>query len=207
MALGDPYATVAEVKSDLGITDTVDDSRLGVTVGAASAWVQQWCGRDFAKSDTATARTFTANHAGYVDVDDFWSTTGLVIGTDDDDDGDIDTTWTLGTHFELRPVDGYHDGIAGWPYTQVASLGLLSFPVYGFRSGRVSVTAKWGWAAVPSSVNLATRLIAARWLKRKDSPEGVLGGFGDFGPVRVGTRLDPDVDLMLRPYRVSTGIN
>jgi hypothetical protein len=29
----------------------------------------------------------------------------------------------------------------------------------------------------------------------------VIGGFSDFGPVRVGTRLDPDVEQLLAPYR------
>jgi hypothetical protein len=44
---------------------------------------------------------------------------------------------------------------------------------------------------------------AARLFKRKNSPEGVLGGFQDFGAVRVTNREDPDVMMLLNPYRRS----
>jgi hypothetical protein len=37
-------------------------------------------------------------------------------------------------------------------------------------------------------------------MKRQESPLGV-AGFGEFGVVRV-SRLDPDIDAMLQPYKL-----
>jgi hypothetical protein len=65
-------------------------------------------------------------------------------------------------------------------------------------SGRLQVTALWGWPAVPDEIEQATALYAARLYRRKDSPQGVIGG-GDFGPVRV-SRIDPDVEALIAPF-------
>jgi len=46
-----------------------------------------------------------------------------------------------------------------------------------------------------AKVRLACVMHAARYYKRKDSPEGV-AGFGEFGPVRVSS-FDPDVERIL----------
>ena len=55
-------------------------------------------------------------------------------------------------------------------------------------------------APVPASVKLATMLQATRLFKRGSSPFGVLGAdeFGTF--IRLQTRLDPDVELLLGGY-------
>ena len=41
---------------------------------------------------------------------------------------------------------------------------------------------------------------AARLWDRRNTPNGI-GGFGDFGAVRI-SRLDPDVAELLAPYRI-----
>jgi hypothetical protein len=53
---------------------------------------------------------------------------------------------------------------------------------------------------VPAQVKQACRLQVARVMKRQESPLGV-AGFGEFGVVRV-SRLDPDIDAMLQPYKL-----
>lgn len=52
---------------------------------------------------------------------------------------------------------------------------------------------------VPAALREATLLLTSRLFRRRLSPEGV-AGFGDFGAVRV-TRLDPDIETMITPYR------
>ena len=65
----------------------------------------------------------------------------------------------------------------------------------------VEITGVFGFGtAVPTQVTHATILLALRQYKRYDSPTGVLG-FGDMGAVRVGSRLDPDVAMILAPLR------
>jgi hypothetical protein len=64
----------------------------------------------------------------------------------------------------------------------------------------VRITGVWGWVSIPTAVKQATILQASRIFKRNDSPLGV-AGFGDMGVVRVGARLDPDVQHLVDPYR------
>jgi hypothetical protein len=64
----------------------------------------------------------------------------------------------------------------------------------------VQVTGVFGFSSVPIAIKQATILAALRAYKRYESPTGVLG-FSDMGVVRVGARLDPDVQRLVDPYR------
>ena len=56
------------------------------------------------------------------------------------------------------------------------------------REASVSVTStRWGWAAVPPKVKLATLVLAKDYASLRDTRFGV-AGFGEFGVVR--TRID-----------------
>ncbi|MEU4214036.1 hypothetical protein [Actinoplanes sp. NPDC026623] len=65
---------------------------------------------------------------------------------------------------------------------------------------RVRVTAEWGWPAIPADIREATKLLANRLYKRKDSSTGV-EGVGEWGPVRVAAS-DPDVRALLDAFRL-----
>jgi len=64
----------------------------------------------------------------------------------------------------------------------------------------VRVEGTFGWPAVPDAVREATILQASRLFTRLDSPLGV-AGFGDMGAMRVSFKGDPDVLMLLAPYR------
>jgi hypothetical protein len=54
----------------------------------------------------------------------------------------------------------------------------------------------------PAPVKLACMLQASRLVKRRDSPFGVAGS-PEFGSeLRLLSKLDPDVENLLRPYRI-----
>lgn len=195
----DAYADVSDLQDQLDITDAADDVLLDLCLAASSRAVDQWCGRRFFKDTTASARYFAPDEYGRVQVDDFWSTTGLVIATDTDDSGSYATTWAT-TDYELEPRNGIFAGRENWPYTSITPAASRSFPEPRLHSLRVSVTAKWGWSAVPDEVKLATVLKAVRLYRRKFSPEGTAGGF-DLPVVRVTGREDPDVAALLQPFR------
>lgn len=197
MALGADYATTDELKEEFHIDDAEDDAVLARSIAAASAWVTSHCGRDFNVADTASARVFRRSSPQSVWVDDISTVTGLIVATDEGDDGTYDTTWSS-SDFELEPLNQVFNGITGFPYEHIRSVGTRLFPA-GQRAA-VQVTATWGWPAVPGAVKKATLILAARLYKRRDSAEGILGG-GEFGAVRVGTRLDPDVQALLSTYR------
>lgn len=187
------------LRAHLGLEDSDDDSTMGTAVAAACSAVAIHCGRQFDADTTATAKLYRPEHQGKLATDDFWTTTGLVVKTDDDDDGTFETTWTLDTDFILEPTNGERYG-ESLPYHEIVGLDARSFPTWNRRPS-VQVTAKWGWASVPSPVTQAALLIAARVWQRRKSPEGVLGGFQDFSAVRVSSRQDPDAMMLLAPYR------
>lgn len=198
MALGDPYATLAELKTRLDITDTTDDTRLTSSVLSASREIDAWCGRQFNDAGTATARVFAAAGCTLAMVDDFSAITGLVVATDGNDDGVYETTWVAGD-YELEPLNGVVAGMSGWPYWRIRAVGSRTFPT-GRRRAVVQVTARWGWTAVPAPVKEACLMIAAETFKAGDAPFGV-AGFGEFGPVRV--RMNSQAQTLLAPYRLN----
>lgn len=180
-----------------------DDQALDMAAETASDWVRHYCGRSFETQTVASARTFRPESTSLAYVDDFYSTTDLVIGADYALDGSFSTAWTLNTDYLLEPYGSTRYGVA-WPYYKLTptSSSMWAFPdLCSYQGALLSVTAKWGWAEVPSAVMSACLIQAARIYRRRNSPEGVLGGFQDFGPVRVTNRVDPDVADLLAPYR------
>lgn len=191
--MANEYVTAANLKVPLSISGTADDVWLGIVATAASRAIDSFCQRRFYADANATARWFRALSGHLVDVDDVSTTTGLVVATDDNDDGTAETTW-LAADYELQPLNGVSHGQA-WPYTAILAVESRTFP----RSLRaaVSVTAKWGWPAVPAEVTQAAYILGAELFKRKDAPFGV-AGFGDFGVVRI--RDDPRLLTLLSPF-------
>jgi hypothetical protein len=189
----------------LGITDTGDDTNIAIAVASANDAVVAYCGRSFEKVTTATARVFEPRSCTVVDVDDIWDTTGIAVATDGGDDGVYEQTWTASDYI-LEPLNARKHGL-DWPYETIRACRGLTFPEYNKRRASVQVTARWGWAVIPEPVFNATLMKAARLFSRKDSPDGVLGGFSDLGPVRVSLREDPDLQLLLANYgRASTRV-
>lgn len=193
------YIDVDSLKDYLGIDHAEQDETAVVVVPAASRAIDVFCDRRFWADTTATVRYFDACSDHRVKVDDFHSTSGLVVAHDSTDDGTYDTTWTA-SDYELHPINGTRSGLEGWPYMEIRSTGTRTFPMGGYRT-RVSVTALWGWTAVPEPVTDACLIWAARLYRRAQSPEGFFGGAAGFDPQRVSNRIDPDIALLLNPYR------
>ena len=198
MAIENGYATLAEVKAALRISDTVDDSLLELAIESASREIEGHCERVFYDVGTAT-RVFVPDNGFIAQIDDLQSLTTLKTSSD----GAIfDTTWTA-TDYQLEPLNGVAGGLTQ-PFTRIRSTGDYLFPVWsGFNTNAneatVQITGTWGWPAIPTAVKQATVLYSMRQFKRYDSPLGV-AGFGDIGAIRV-SRFDPDVEAMLSPYR------
>lgn len=195
MAIGDTYIAAADLKAYLGIDDTTDDTLLTSACLAASQRVEQHCQRQFNKAAAATARAFEARSGRILEVDDFYSTDDLVIATDDGDTGTYSTTWDS-DDFVLVPVDGVERGIPGFPFREVRAVNGKAWPCSTGRF-RVQVTALWGWAEVPESVKLATKMVAALIFNMKNSPLGV-ASFADTGLIRV--RDVPQAAMLLERY-------
>ena len=195
------YITVAELRTFAGIEDSIDDETILWAVDAATGWIDRHTGRNFTVPTGVTIETFRASDPRTLTTPfDLADTTGLIVETDDNDDGTYETTWTETTDFVVgAPAD------TGWPTSKLYAVGSKWWPV-NTRRPAVRVTGNMGWAATPEPVRYATLLLARDLWKQKDAPFGV-AGFGEFGPLRV--RADQTVLSLLAGYRtggISIGI-
>jgi hypothetical protein len=203
MALTNAYATVAQVKASLRITDSVDDTLIENAIAAASRLIDGYCSRVFYNMGSS-ARFYAASDPYFCPIDDCISVTEVATALTSN--GNYDTVWANPTtnqnngDYQLEPLNAAYptDGIIA-PTTGIRALWRYLFPTIG-GNALVRVTGTWGWSAVPDPVTQACVIQSARIYKRNDSPTGVMG-FGDMGIVRVGTQLDPDVRQLLESYR------
>ena len=190
------YLALSELKSALQITGGSEDDFLNLAIDSSEKAIDNLCGRYFTQDGATSARVYRAQPY-YAVVGDISTDTGLVGKTDTSGDGSYDTTWTA-TDYQLEPLNNLGKSI---PARYIRAVGSNTFPVYGDGQAAVEVTAKWGWASVPTPVKQATLMLSSRMYGRKASPMGVIG-VGDFGPVRI-SRSDPDVAALLEEYRLA----
>lgn len=200
MAITNGYATLADVKLAARIPDDIDDELLELAIESASREIDSYTERVFFSFGTDT-RIYAPRNSNLVETDDIISVTTLKTSTDAD--GVFDLTFTA-SDFQLEPLNGLAGGIET-PFTHVRAVGDFFFPVFQPRnipSGRatVQITGVFGFASIPIAIKQATVLASLRAYKRYESPTGVLG-FSDMGVVRIGARLDPDVQRLVDPYR------
>lgn len=189
------YTDLATVRLALTIKDddTSRDPLITKAIAAASRSIDNHTGRRFSIDDTATTRTFPAHGRVVRDsegelllVDDIADIADMVVETGSG------STWTAvdaaayETHpfnaaVFAQPVTGLRSFTNGWSWTP---------------QGRVRITARWGWPAVPDVVEQAALIQTMRLFKRKDSPEGVTGN-AEWGVVRL-SRIDPDVQALIQ---------
>lgn len=193
MAITNGYVTLSEVKAAARIQDSVDDALLETTIEASSRLIDGHTERRFFTNGTEV-RYYAADHHYWLDIDDLASTT-ITLETSSDLDGVYDQTWTTGD-YQLEPLNGTTSGL-DFPATRIRAIGDYLFPVDSEVG--VKITGVFGFAStVPTAVKQACLIMSLRQFKRYDSPLGIT--FGELGGMRV-TRLDPDVEALLRPYR------
>jgi hypothetical protein len=188
------YAEEATLREMLAIEedDTTRTNLLQRALTSASRSVDLTTGRRFWLDPVPVARTYRLRgriacepDGDVLLVDDLGSTTGLIVETGTPDN------WSAVTGYETVPDNALLDGR---PITGLLRVG----GSWGYERGRVRVTGRFGWPAVPDDIAQATLLQAARLYKRKDSPEGVTGS-AEWGVVRL-SRRDPDVWNLLEQY-------
>ena len=190
--------TVDDVKQTLGIEDTVDDLEINVAVEAATAMIEQYCGRQFTQDSVASARVYVATNSYLVQVDDISTTSGLILETDPGADGTFDQTWTA-ADYQLEPLNGIINGQT-WPYHTIRAIRSLYFP-QDYGQALIRVTARWGWASVPTAVKQAAIIQTITVFKSPDAPFGATP-FQDTGILRLRSALHPTAAALLTNYRL-----
>jgi hypothetical protein len=193
MAITNGYATLAQIKSAVRITDAIDDALLEMAVESASRMIDAECDRNFFSSGTAT-RDFAPNDNYVVDTDDLTSIVSVKI----DDAGEGTYVITLAeTDYQTEPLNQKVSGNA-FPIYRLRMIGDYLLPVYG-KQATVRIEGVYGFTPTPIQITQACVIQSSRIYKRLDSPLGV-AGFGDMGAVRVG-KVDPDVAQLIRPFK------
>ena len=182
MALGSPYATLAQLKSRLGIIspgDTGDDLALTNALNSATDALGGLCGRQFndVGAGNESARVYYPDTLTEVTVDDFQSSAGFVLAADYSNAG-VYPTIIAAANYQLEPLNGIYDGTTGWPYFRIRAIQTW-YPIWYTSIGdprtSIQVTARWGWVTVPPSIVEACLIIAEEVFKLKDIPYGIAG--------------------------------
>lgn len=189
------YTDLDTVKAYLDIKTSNYDDELTDDIAAAARWIDERCNRRFwADSDALQVRTFLPEHPGYCIIDDLIEFTSLVAQ---------ESNWVLNSDFYLEPQNAAADGR---PYTAIRTIArpfiftLSQIPAgwAGF-DGRVTVTGKFGWPAIPDQIAKANVLQAARLFHRRNAPMGVIT-FGPDGEAFRMARSDADVADLVDPF-------
>ncbi len=195
------YATLANLKAAVGISDATDDTLLQMALDAATTLIDDHTNRTFVVAGSATTRYFTASSGTRVEIDDVYTGTGLVV-----------TSYNVAVPaavayvsagYLLGPVNAVAEG-RPWTFLTHAAGWNTGAPWGGYLStstDAIGVTARWGFAAtVPTAIGQACLLQASRIFARRHSPYGVSGSPEMGGELRLLAKVDPDVAVLLRPY-------
>lgn len=194
------YITRDTLKLALDITGTDRDALLDVALAAASRAVDDHCGRRFNADATASARVYSpCDHlvrsadGDLMIVHDISSTTDLLVEVG----ASGGASWAPVTDVETGPDNAL---ALGRPITFLRSLG-GSWWTYTAGTGRIRVTAHWGWPAVPEPIAQVTLSLAARLA---DNPKGLTSkSVADRSQTFPAARLTELEYQLLAEYRLS----
>lgn len=195
------YASLAQFKAAVGITDSTDDSALQAVLDATDTLIDLYCDRKTGFGTATETRYYTAEAYQYCLTDDLVSVTTLQ--TDDDANGTYETTWTSGTDYVLAPRNAALDG---FPYTEIDTSVTWprNFPKDVYLG--VKVTGVFGFPAVPAAVTQAEIIQAGAVWNSRTAPFGVIGSADLGGILRMSRALHPEAALILEPYRKRNGL-
>jgi hypothetical protein len=210
-------------------TDALDPDLLieRIALEAAARAIDSYCGRVFRASLTAASpRIFTARDSsvttgwyGQSNLSSGWygpsaMSSGWYSQYSVDTDDVFDTTGAT-VAFDATGNGAYTQAVTGFRW--MPSLAPSRFEPYNgllfdigiippLWQGGIQVTSKWGWTKTPAAVQEANLIQAARWMKRRDAPFGIAGS-PEFGnELRLLPKLDPDLQVLLRHYRLNWGV-
>ena len=195
------YASLAQFKQAVGISDSTDDTALQNVLDATDTLIDLYCDRKTGFGTATETRFYTTDAYDYVLTDDLVSVTTLT--TDDLEDGTYSTTWTAVTDFQLTPKNYSLDGL---PFTGISRSNAFpkNFPKGIFLG--VKVVGVFGFPSVPASVVQAEIIQANAVFSSRTAAFGVIGSADLGGILRMSRALHPEAALLLEPYRNRGGL-
>lgn len=179
--------TSSDLKGFVDDTTSANDAEYGYAVNAANTWVPQYCNRSFDVASTATARVFAATDSTVLHIYDATTVTAVTNNG----------ATVASSEYQLEPLNGIDSAGQARPYDRIRLVS-GSWHIDGRGEATVSVTATWGWAAVPAQVFEATLILAADLYSNRDKRYGIVTTT-EFAGVRA--RQNPVVTDLLAPFR------
>ncbi len=183
------YATVAELKTYLGISGSGDDALLSDLLDRATAFIESYTGKSF----TASTETRYFDYS-YIDDDDRllildeWLLSAATVK-------DADGNTISSDDYVLLPRNGdrYH------------SIRLKSAEVWGCTSDEdasVSVAGEWGWSSEPpDDIKHVCIRLAGYYYRQRDAQVFDVTAQPDTGTITIPQGLPADVRRVLDRYR------
>ena len=181
------YLTTAVFKTYLRSELTLEDTAYDAAINAAELWLDNKCQRRFEVASSTTARVFSPLSGQVLIIHDCTAITTVV---------DNGTTLVTGTDYQPEPLNAITAAGDPSPYYR---LRRLNGYWYSWNSkATVTVTATWGWAAIPLSIVEACKIVAKDFFEQRDVTHGILG-FSEAGG--IGTRENRLVQDAVNQYR------
>jgi hypothetical protein len=199
---------LSDVKLALRIdpSDTTDDTRLILAINAASDQIQTCAGHQFTQETAPTQRWYVASSPWLCRVDDFMTTSGVVVTSYPAGPQNPGVTWDP-TTYQLEPLNGLLEN-QPWPYERVRAVGVNIFPLMGYYGGLmplpakqalIAVTAQWGWTRIPNDIVKAAVVQSIALFKADDVPFGATP-FSETGVIRLRADLHPTASTLVANY-------
>jgi hypothetical protein len=182
--------TVDEIKDyKRNSKPTEDNAFYQAALDAAVQTMNDACERNFTVAGAAAARTFVPDcHSDLLRIGDCTTVT-LVV--------ENGVTLTVGTHYQLEPVNVVNPAGLTVPYNALRRLDGTHWYTNNGR-GTVVVTATWGFATIPVRVVEAIKIIAKDIIENRDARAGLIT-LGEAGVASI--RANPTVVVTIGKYR------
>lgn len=185
------YLTVEQVKAYCrSEIPTDDDEWIEAACDAAEMTLDRECGRQFVVASGASARVYAPTNYEVLTIHDAVSISSVVSGG----------ATVAAADYQLEPLNGLTIYGESVPYTKIRLLsGSWWVGTANDKEATVSVTASWGWSAIPARIEQAALIIAKEIITNRDEVKLGLVGFSDVGGVTA--RTNPIVRETIQHYR------
>lgn len=184
------YVTVEDMQAYArDETATANYAHIEAALDAAEAELDNACQRRFEVAGvSATARVFVPASAELVRFHDCVAVSSIANRG----------TTVSAASYQLEPLNGLADSGEAWPYEQARLLsGLWDFGSSNDREATVTVTARWGWVAIPPQIVQACKVLAKDIISNRDVRFGLVAVTEAAG---IGARTNPIVASAIASY-------
>lgn len=190
------YLTEIELKTYVRSELTTEDSVYTAAINTAEGIFDNACGRRFDVADPAvsTARTYIPSGGHVQLIHDAVAIVSVV------DNGAL---LVAGTDYQAQPLNALSQAGETVPYFALRRLGYYYrrwYNWYGIpNSASITVTARWGWQAIPSLVKESCKIIAKDVFNQRNTSGFGLVAITEAGG--IGTRENRIVQEAVTAYQ------